>query len=508
MQQESRIGNASRNMLFGMMLKLYQILLPFIIRTAIMYYMGLEYLGLNSLFGSLLWVLNLAELGVGSAMVYSMYQPIIDGDSNQICALLNLYKKYYRIIGVVIATIGLVITPFIPYLIKKDIPEDTDVYVVYLLNLFSTVLSYWLFAYKQSILVAHQRSDLVSKVRLITNSLMYGAQVLVIIFFKDYYLYLIIAIIQQIITNFIVAFVSAKKYPQYKAIGKLDDRIITKINGRIKDLFLTKLGAVIVSSADSIVISAFLGLSLLAIYNNYYYILTAAMSLVKVVFDSCMSGIGNSILTDTREKVYKDLNTLTFIVLWLVGVCAVCLLCLLQPTMKIWAGEDKLLGFNVIICFIVYFLVDQLNQLFLTYKDAAGIWHEDRFRPIVTALVNLLLNIVLVQFIGIYGVILSTVISVVCVGMPWILYNLSTTLFKRSLKGYTVRLLGYVGVIGIVATITLLVCNCIPDGGILLLLVKAAICVIVSNILFLLAYFKTKAFQETKAVVIRILHRG
>lgn len=508
MQEESRVGNASRNMVFGMFLRGYQMLLPFIMRTAIMTYMGLGYLGLNSLFGSVLWVLDLAELGVGAAMVYSMYKPIIDGNTEEICALLNLYKKYYKIIGGIIAGIGLLITPFIPFLIKQDTPSDTNVYIIYLLNLLSTVISYWMFAYKQSVLVAHQRNDLVSKVRLATNTVMYGSQLLIVIFLKNYYLYLIVAILQQVMTNCIVAYVSSKKYPQYKAKGKLDDSVIAKINGRIKDLFLTKVGTVIVSSADSIVISAFLGLSILAVYNNYYYILNAVMLMVKVVFDSSMSGIGNSILTESKDKIYKDLKTLTFIVAWLAGFCGICLLCLYQPFMTIWAGSDNTLGFNVVICFVIYFLIDQLNQLFITYKDAAGIWHEDRFRPLVTALINLTLNIILVQFIGIYGVILSTVLSVVIVGIPWILHNLFTTLFKRSMRHYVYRLLGYALVIFIVANISLFACNQIEGGGVKVLLIKAVICFAVTNILFFIAYFKTESFRNTKDIVKRVLKRG
>lgn len=512
MQDNSRVHNASRNMVFGMFLRGYQMLLPFIMRTAIMSYMGMSYLGLNSLFGSVLWVLDMAELGVGAAMVYSMYRPIIDGDTNEICALLNLYRKYYRIIGCVIAGIGLLITPIIPKLIMQNatdgIPDDVNIYVVYLLNLFSTAISYWMFAYKQSVLVAHQRSDIVSKVRLITNTFMYASQLVIVIVFQDYYLYLIASIIQQILTNSIVAYVSLKMYPQYKPVGRLEDDVISKINGRIKDLCISKVGTVIVSSADSIVISAFLGLTMLGIYQNYYYVLNAVMLFVKVIFDSSMSGIGNSILTDSKDKIYKDLRTLTFIVAWIAGMCGICLLCLYQPFMKLWAGEEHTLGFNVVICLVIYFLLDQFNQLFITYKDAAGIWHEDRFRPLITALVNLILNIILVQFIGIYGVILSTVISVVCVGMPWILHNLFSTLFKKNMKSYVISLFGYAMVTFVAAVVTLFACSVVPDAGFSTLILKLGICLGVSNLCMLLAYFKTDAFKEAFGIVRRVLKRG
>lgn len=505
--QESRVGNAGRNVVFGMLLRGYQILMPFLMRTAIMYYMGKEYLGLNSLFGSVLLVLNLAELGVGSAMVYSMYQPIVDGDKREICALLKLYRKYYRLIGLLIAVVGLVLTPFIPYLVKAGVPSDINIYVIYLLNLLCTVMSYWLFAYKNSLLTAHQRNDIASKVMLATNTLQYLIQFFVVIGLKDYYIYLVVSIITQVFTNIITAYWATKLYPEYKPEGDLEPARIQGINGKIKDLFTMKLGVVIVSSVDSITISAFLGLTVLGVYGNYNYILTAVFGIIKVVFDSCTAGIGNSILTETPEKNYADLKKLTFVVLWLSGFCSVCLLCLYQPFMKIWAGEDNLLDYSAVICFVLYFFMDRMMQLLITYKDAAGIWHEDRFRPIITALVNLTLNVILVQIIGINGVLLSTVLSILFVGVPWILHNLFTVLFKRSMREYIQKLLLYSAVTLVVSVICILLCDLIADSGIFTLILKGIICCVVANILYFAAYFKTQEFGQAKSLVKRFVKR-
>ena len=146
-----RTKNATRNIVFGLILKAYQILMPFIMRTALIYFLGVEYLGLNSLFTSILQVLNLAELGVGSAMVYSMYKPIVEDDATRICALMKLYRLYYRVIGCVIAIVGVCLIPFIPYLIKSDLPSELNIYILYLMNLGATVLSYWMFAYKNAL---------------------------------------------------------------------------------------------------------------------------------------------------------------------------------------------------------------------------------------------------------------------------------------------------------------------------------------------------------------------
>ena len=240
-------------------------------RTAMIYLMGVQYLGLNSLFTSALQVLNLAELGVGSAMVFSMYKPIAENDNTTICALMKLYRTYYRVIGLVIAVVGCALIPFIPRLIKSDVPADINIYILYLLNLGTTVLSYWLFAYKNSILQAHQRADVVSKVTLVTSTIQYGSQLFVLWAFHNYYLYVIVMLATQALTNIVTAVCADKLYPQFKPRGKVDKIQVQKINQRIRDLFTSRIGGVVYDSADTIVVSAFLGLTVLAKCNNRFH---------------------------------------------------------------------------------------------------------------------------------------------------------------------------------------------------------------------------------------------
>ena len=187
-----RTRNAVRNVIFGGLLKGYQILVPFIMRTLLIRYLGMEYLGLNSLFTSILQILNLAELGVGSALGYSMYAPIAEGKKDEICALLSLYRRYYRLIGLGIFLAGIVLLPFLPSLVKTDsIPPDVDLYVLYLLHLGACVISYWLFAYKNSLLAAHQRSDLANKADLAVRTLQYLIQAGLLVCFRNYLLEII-----------------------------------------------------------------------------------------------------------------------------------------------------------------------------------------------------------------------------------------------------------------------------------------------------------------------------
>lgn len=225
----NRTKNAARNMVYGIVLKLYQIIVPFLMRTAMIYFMGVQYLGLNSLFTSILQVLNLVELGVGSAMVYSMYRPIAEDNKEEICALMRLYRLYYRIIGMAIGILGIMVLPFLPYLIEGEIPNDVNIYILYLLNLGSTVLSYWLFAYRNCLLNAHQRNDVINKIMMATTTVQYALQLIVLCFLKDYYLYLIILLVTQAANNIITAIITMKMYPNYRPGNKLSSNTIKKL---------------------------------------------------------------------------------------------------------------------------------------------------------------------------------------------------------------------------------------------------------------------------------------
>ena len=493
-----RTKNATRNIFFGLILKVYQIIVPFLMRTAMIRFLGMQYLGLNSLFTSVLQVLNLAELGVGSAMIFSMYKPIIDDDRETICALMKLYRLYYRVIGGIIAAAGLLLTPFITKLIHGDVPPDINVYILYLMNLAATVLSYWLFAYKNSILNAHQRTDITSKVTLVTNTLMYIAQFVILAVLKNYYFYVIAILATQALTNILTAVVADRLYPQYQPEGNLSKTEIQKINQRIRDLFTSKIGSVVVNSVDTIVISAFLGLTMLAVYQNYYYIMTAVIGVVEVIFVSCTAGIGNSLVAETKEKNFKDLKKLTFMISWISGVACCCFLCMYQPFMVIWVGKDHLLPFSAVICLVIYYFVYEINRLLNTYKDAGGIWREDRFRPLVTAISNLCMNLIFVQFWGIYGIILSTVISMLLVGMPWLLHNLFTTLFQKE------QLLPYLKKTALYSVLSVIACalcgvvsSLVQIEGILGLLIRLLIAVGISNLIFFVTLKRKEEFKDS-----------
>lgn len=504
----SKTHNSYRNVVFGFLLKLYQLLMPFVIRTIIIYILGIEYAGLNSLFTSVLSVLNIAELGVGTIMVFYMYKPIAENNISRVCALMNLYKIYYRVIGIVILILGLLITPFLPFLIKGDVPTDINIYILYYLNLGATVLSYWLFSYKKSLFQAHQRNDLISKVTIITDTVKYVLQILLLCIFKNYYYYTVILLFIQILNNIIIAIRAHKFYPQYNANGSIDKQERKKINSSIKDIFYSQFGMVITLSVDSIIISAFLGLVPLAKYQNYYFIINALIGFFTIFYQSLRASIGTNIIIKDKKDNYIDFKFITFIIMGALTFCSSCLLNLYQPFIELWVGPNNLLDFTLLILLVIYFFTYEFALMIGCYKDISGKWHSDRFRPLVTAIVNLFLNILMVQFIGLHGVILSTVVSFWVINIPWLYKRVFIDVFdKRQSYDYFFYLLKKVAQLIFIVFLSYIMCNLI---SIYSLVVELIFNLILCSLITVVAYYlfnkkdteMKRAFRILKKIII------
>ena len=500
-----RTKNTLRSVVFGVGLKLINIILPFVSRTVILYFLGEKYLGLGSLFSSVLSFFSLAEMGIGAAMVFSMYKPIAEDDDETVCAILNFYKKTYRVIGTVILVLGIAFMPFLKLIIKDEVPADINVYWLYLIYLANAVVSYFLFAYINSVLQGHQRNDVESKIGMVITPVSYIVMLSLLAITGNYYAYIIWSPIFTIITNIIRWCYVKKHYPTLTAKGEISVELKKSIGKKVKALIGTKLNTVVLHAADNIVMSTFFGLTVIAMYGNYYYIMSSITGFLGIIYSAMLGGLGNSLQTESVDKNYNDFKRFSFMNSWIVGWCAVCLVCLYQPFMRIWVGEDLMFPFFVALQFALYFYIYQIRKIPVVYKDAAGIWWEDRFRPYVCMVVNLVLNIILSKTIGISGIILSTVFSW-AISIPWEIYTIFKYVFKRSSKEYYTKMFLYAFLMIVAGAVTFFVCSFFGTG-ILALLGRMVVCLVVPNVLFALFNYRRSEFKETISFVKRILKR-
>lgn len=498
-----RTRRAFVNIIWGFIEKMITLICPFIIRTIMIYKLGNEYLGLNGLFTSILQVLSLAELGFGDAIVFSMYKPIIENDNKMLSALLNLYKKVYRIIGMVILCVGFLILPFITKFVKGGYPSEVNIYVLYCIYLFNTVISYFLFAYKESLLKAHQRNDVNSRILSGCNIVMYVLQIIVLLLFSNYYLYIVIMPVTTIVLNCVRSLFVKKMYPQIVCEGHIEKDAVIGLSKRIIGLTLNKLAQVCRNSFDSIIISSFLGLVILARYQNYYYIISALTVMVSIITTAVGAGIGNSIAAETVEKNYSDYKEFLFIYNWIACFCTVCMLCLYQPFIELWVGKSNVLPLSTVILCCIYFYTMKLGDIAAVYRQAAGIWWEDKFRPIVESVVNLAVNIVLVKYIGVDGVLVSTIISIVCINIPWATYVLFKVYFKMSIKEVFFKYIRYFIETTVLCAVVYGICSRINGNLLVVLVVRTIICIgLVNAGLYIISYTKPE-FVSAKNRVFR-----
>lgn len=508
-----RVNNAKRNSIWGIINKIAGLLLPFVLRTAIIYALGSEYLGLNSLFTSVLSVLNLAELGVGNAIVFNMYRPVAENDYDTICGLLSIYKKLYRIIGSVILVVGISIMPVLPRMIHSDLPAGVNIYVLYLVYLINTVVTYWLFAYKTSLLHAYQRDDLISKNNLFVTTLLYSTQICLVIFVHSYYLYIIVIPIFTILGNLLNAYYSNALFPDLQCRGEVDESVKSDIRKRVYGLSMIKVAAASRNALDSMIISLFIGLQTVAIYNNYYYIMSSVAGILMVFTSSIASIVGNSVAVEDRSYNLQSMRLLNYMYMSLSGLCAVLLLNIYQPFMHLWVGESLSFSNYIMILFVIYFFVSRLGDVQAQFFDAAGLWWHGRWRGVLEALTNLTLNFLLGYYWGVKGILIATIISVVMVNFPLSVYYTFHYYYKLSPKSFIIDQFTLWGFCFIASICTYSLCSFVPSshnvlGSVFFLCIRALLTTVVYFGLMLLLFRKTDLFNKARYFLISQLMKN
>lgn len=497
------IKNAKRNMLFGIINRVIAVLCPFIKRTAIQYVLGEQYLGLTSLFASVLSVLSLTELGFGTAVICSMYKPVAEEDEDTVNALLNFYRKVYAIMGSIILFAGLALIPHLPKLIKGEYPKDISLTALYLVYLVNAVISYFMYAYKSSLLVVYQRDDINSRTNIILTMLLIVSQVFILMKFHNYLLFSLTLPTFTILNNIRIALIVGRMFPEYHCSGRIPKEIKDGMRKQIVGSFVTKLSQTSRNSFDNICISAFLGLTMIAIYNNYYYILLAVIGLTSVFSTALMGGVGNHVATRSREENFKEMQNLDFAYMWINGWCMICILCLTQPFMRLWMGKNMMLPDAAVILLCIYFYLLKAGDIRHTYFTVKGLFWEFRFNSIAEALANISLNILLAKYFGIHGIILATILSLFFIGTLWGAKIVFKHYFGiRFLWEYFRYHVGYAAVTAVLATLTYLVCGWLPKcDGITELFLRGGVCLVLPNFFYVLFYHRLPYYKRIKKAI-------
>ena len=443
--------NTKRNIIANTLSRGLALLFPFLNRTMFLWILGPQYLGLNGLFTAILGVLMLAELGFGTAVVCSMYKPIAENDRELVCAYLRFYRTIYRWVGSVIFVAGLCLLPFLRWLVKGDLPPGIDLHVLYLIHLVNTSLSYFLFAYRGSILTAHHRNDVLTNIRSSVSIAQYLTVFLILMVkflhpAQKYYFYVIATVVFTVVQNLLIMYESKRMFPDIKPVGELQKDRRKHVISDVSSIFLHKLGTVISYQIDTVVISKFMGLGWVTAYGNYYYVYTTIAGIPAIFYSTMMGGFGNKLHTESKEKNFelfmRVCRMVSIIIIW----CAALMLALYQPFIEVWMGtksQTLVQHFLTPALMVVLFYINQSRQVLLTIKGAAGLWREDRWKPVVGGAVKLLICLLAVRFLSdkyipggdkykLDGVVFSSIIGYVLVQIPWESHVVFTKFFDRQ----------------------------------------------------------------------------
>ena len=513
MKQETRTARSLKNMMVGFLSRIILIILPFVNRTIIIWYLGTEYLGLSSLFTSILSVLNLSELGIGFAVVYNMYGLIVAKDEKGICSLLNFYKKVYGLVGAVIFIIGIILLPFLPFLIQGDVPININIYVLYCIYLLQTISSFWVVGYKSVLLSAHQRADLVNGIQTLSLVGQQLTQVIMLMSTRNFYFYAIMCPIWTIINNLVVSLIAKRKFPQFSPKGNISNEEKKKLKVQVSGLLADRVSVAIRNSTDNIVISSLFGLTVLAQYSNYYYIMYSGVyGTLLYLMQAVQASIGDSIAGESVDKNYNDFIKINFLFSWVNVISTACLFGLIQPFIGLWLGDKNVFSDQIMFMICAYCYVFNVTTPINPYMDGNGLWDKVKTIVLVSAILNVILDIILGKWLGISGIIMATIISL---AIPYIFFRIYY-LYKCYFVSYRISL--YYKMQGVSLLAALLSCSFIyffvslpvfhVKNKLIFLLIRLIICFLSSNIIFVLFFYKREEFKDGCFYILNHLHRG
>lgn len=496
--KSERKKSSFKNMITAVSSNVLTIIVGLVAQAVFIKILGSEYLGLNGLFSNVISMLGIVELGMGSAIIYNMYKPIAEENHEKIKSLMQFYKKSYRIITLIISIIGIMIIPFIKYIVDiESVTVGINVYLVYILFLLETICSYIL-SYKRSMLYANQKEYITNIIHMGYTILVNTMQLTFLYFTHDYYLYLIIKVMMRLVENIVISSYVNRRFSYLldNNVTKLDSKTEKDIFQKIKALFFHKIGTFIVSGTDNIIISKYLGLVTVGLYSNYYMIINAVQTVINHIIQATRASVGNLLVTESKTKQFDIFNKIRFVNFWISCFSSICIFVIMDSFITIWIGYKFVLPTKVLLVLVINFFIVSSRSTYGAFKEAAGIFYEDRFVPIIESLLNIVLSIIFVKKFGLMGVFMGTIASGLvlwCYSYPKYVYN---KLFGRKISDYIKETIYYFIIFILIAGFTYSLAILISFDNIYLQFISnVLIALIVPNVIMLLLFSKDENFK-------------
>lgn len=495
MMEKTRTEYSFFNILAGIGGYLLNTIMGFVCRMVFTRCLSADYLGINGLFSNILTMLSLAELGIGSAIVYALYKPLAENDEDKICALVQFYRKAYMVIGIVVAVIGMAMFPFLNFIIQNPPAIKENLNVIYLLYLFNSVFSYF-FSYRASLLQAAQKNYLVSGVNYIITILQSVFQIGILLLTSNYMFYLMIQVIGGISYNIIVSYIAKKQYPYIIKRGSVLSKIeIKKISKNVRYLVINKLANMLLNNTNSIITTYFSGLSITGLLSNYALMSSTINSLLNQIFNGLTASIGNFGVTENDDRKLLLFNTLNLANFWAFGWASVGILCCSSDLVRLLFGSEYILDISIPAILALNFYVIGLMNAVWSFKNALGLFKYGRYILIGTSILNLFLSIYMGNIWGVFGIQAANVIARLLTNAWYEPFALFKYGLHKSPYAYFKKYMKYIIIIFMTCCICLMICSKISIGIIIDPLLKILICTVIPNSIFYICFRNKEEFK-------------
>ncbi len=507
MATEVRVKHTVKNLIWSYVSIFVTSFMPFLIRRFIIHYWDMEYLGLTSLYSSILNVLNISELGIGTALVYNMYKPVAKGDFVQANQLLSLYQKFYRFLGLMILMASLVLMPFLPRLIQGNAPKELNIYVVYIPYIAYATVSYWVYPYSSAVYQANQDISVTHKYGSIVWLITYSVQIIALAVCHNFYIYAALLPIGTFLAYFLTGRRQRKQFPQYVPAkfkrDYFDRKFWYEFKHRVVGLSFSKLRTACRASVDVIIVSAFLGLADAAKYQNYIMVMTVGCMLISSITTAVLPSLGNAVAVESRENNLGITKMSVFVVECASVIASALMVCGYQPFMLMYAGEDGLLTDGTAILFVIYFYLKCISSISDMVRSSSGIWWEGKWVALFETGVNIVLNLIFINIWGIEGVVVATIVSLALINIPLETYYIYKYYFQLPMKFALMEYIkgGFVNALSI--CIVWVVTGRLQFG----VIVDMILGLVISSIILLVFYYKSEELAEIKNILLEMIKR-
>lgn len=502
-----RTKSTKRNAILSISFQLVLFILTFATRSIFINLLGQEYLGINGLFSNVLSFLSLADLGINSVLLFALYKPISENDISKVKTLVLFSKKVYRIIAISIYLIGILVIPFLSYIVNGSSLPLQELKIYFFLYLLNTVFSY-LVVYKSTLINADQNMHIIKFCDFISSFLVQIIQIVLLSYTRNYFLYLLVLVSFTLIKNIILSFIANKIYPflKEKDVYPLSNIEKKSIFSNVKSIFLYRVSAMIMNSTDNILISIILGTLVVGYYSNYLLIVSAINTFIALLTQSIIASLGNFNSKKKPSEKLKIFRTLLLVFYFIGAVCSCCFLTMFNDFIYLWIGHNNnsyiLSSFDVVAITFNFFISCVLNPVWM-FRETTGQFKQVKYIMCLAALLNILLSIFLGYFLGLGGIIISTAISKLLTLFWFEPKKLFKNIFCHSVSKYWLWVFKLFLISLFCVCLCMIICYFIPCSW-LFIFVKIFVCVFVSLLLFVLFNYKN---EETRYLISKLKHR-